>query len=241
MGIGATLKNFSDTLALRNLQRKELEITLIIYWNHGWTYDVFPSFSGGDVRRSFLSHLLVKLHGKLINTFIDHGIERSRPIGPELLSAIRESTISIVIFSKKYASSTWCLNELVEIHKCYEELGQGKKNMKEMKFFTEYGDANRYQILQVIGKGSYGVVCAAIDTHMEEKNMCDAGSNNDITSADYYFDSYSVFMKKCRTGILSLFCAKAGATHVECSQMGDTAKEMVKSNKCLYVLAVNGS
>ncbi|KAK7244075.1 hypothetical protein RIF29_38893 [Crotalaria pallida] len=40
-----------------------------------------------------------------------------------------------------------------------------KKDMKELEFFTEYGDANRYKILEVIGKGSYGVVCAAIDTH----------------------------------------------------------------------------
>lgn len=38
-----------------------------------------------------------------------------------------------------------------------------------MDFFTEYGDANRYKILEVIGKGSYGVVCAAIDTHTGEK------------------------------------------------------------------------
>ncbi|KAI5440425.1 mitogen-activated protein kinase 19 [Lathyrus oleraceus] len=42
---------------------------------------------------------------------------------------------------------------------------QLKKDIKEVKFFTEYGDANRYKILEVIGKGSYGVVCAAIDTH----------------------------------------------------------------------------
>ncbi|CAN7001372.1 hypothetical protein BRARA_E02658 [Brassica rapa] len=47
--------------------------------------------------------------------------------------------------------------------------GHVKKNMKEVDFFTEYGDANRYQILEVIGKGSYGVVCAAIDTHTGEK------------------------------------------------------------------------
>ncbi|CAN8270175.1 unnamed protein product [Cochlearia groenlandica] len=46
---------------------------------------------------------------------------------------------------------------------------QEKKNMKEVEFFTEYGDANRYKILEVIGKGSYGVVCAAIDTHTGEK------------------------------------------------------------------------
>ncbi|CAF2101422.1 unnamed protein product [Brassica napus] len=47
--------------------------------------------------------------------------------------------------------------------------GHVKKNMKEVDFFTEYGDANRYQTLEVIGKGSYGVVCAAIDTHTGEK------------------------------------------------------------------------
>lgn len=38
-----------------------------------------------------------------------------------------------------------------------------------MNFFSEYGDANRYKILEVVGKGSYGVVCSAIDTHTKEK------------------------------------------------------------------------
>ncbi|KAK6917953.1 Protein kinase domain [Dillenia turbinata] len=38
-----------------------------------------------------------------------------------------------------------------------------------MDFFSEYGDASRYKILEVIGKGSYGVVCSAIDTHTGEK------------------------------------------------------------------------
>ncbi|KAK6134436.1 hypothetical protein DH2020_031815 [Rehmannia glutinosa] len=32
------------------------------------------------------------------------------------------------------------------------------------RLFTDYGDANRYKILEIVGKGSYGVVCAAIDT-----------------------------------------------------------------------------
>lgn len=39
----------------------------------------------------------------------------------------------------------------------------------EMDFFSEYGDANRYKIQEVIGKGSYGVVCSAFDTHTGEK------------------------------------------------------------------------
>ncbi|KAK6146789.1 hypothetical protein DH2020_020658 [Rehmannia glutinosa] len=36
-------------------------------------------------------------------------------------------------------------------------------------FFTEYGEANLYEIQEVVGKGSYGVVAAAIDTHTGEK------------------------------------------------------------------------
>lgn len=39
----------------------------------------------------------------------------------------------------------------------------------EMEFFSEYGDANRYKIQEVIGKGSYGTVCSAVDTHTGEK------------------------------------------------------------------------
>ncbi|RZC58182.1 hypothetical protein C5167_005488 [Papaver somniferum] len=43
------------------------------------------------------------------------------------------------------------------------------QNMGETEFFTEYGEASRYQILEVIGKGSYGVVASAVDTHTGEK------------------------------------------------------------------------
>ncbi|XP_074370553.1 mitogen-activated protein kinase 10-like isoform X2 [Apium graveolens] len=47
---------------------------------------------------------------------------------------------------------------------------QRKKSSTEAAdFFSEYGDASRYKILEVIGKGSYGVVCSAIDTHTGEK------------------------------------------------------------------------
>ncbi|KAK8276952.1 hypothetical protein V6Z11_D10G234100 [Gossypium hirsutum] len=89
---------------------------------------------------------------------------------------------------------------------------------------------------------------------------CD--DEDDKTSADYYFDSYShfgnvkdvvrtktyqnviyrnkfLFQNKvvldvgAGTGILSLFCAKAGAAHVyavECSHMADMAKQIVETN-----------
>lgn len=39
----------------------------------------------------------------------------------------------------------------------------------DKEFFTEYGEASRYQIQEVVGKGSYGVVGSAVDTHTGEK------------------------------------------------------------------------
>lgn len=44
-----------------------------------------------------------------------------------------------------------------------------KNKMEAQDFFTEYGEANRYTIKEVIGKGSYGVVCSALDTKTGEK------------------------------------------------------------------------
>ncbi|CAL9241613.1 unnamed protein product, partial [Arabidopsis halleri] len=85
---------------------------------------LFPSFSGEDVRINFLSHFLKELDRKFIKAFKDNEIERSHSIAPELERAIRTSRIAVVVFSPKYASSSWCLDELVEIVKCKEESGQ---------------------------------------------------------------------------------------------------------------------
>ncbi|XBJ07848.1 hypothetical protein VPH35_013300 [Triticum aestivum] len=46
---------------------------------------------------------------------------------------------------------------------------RARERTSQMDFFTEYGEGNRYKIEEVIGKGSYGVVCSALDTHTGEK------------------------------------------------------------------------
>ncbi|RXH94840.1 hypothetical protein DVH24_024524 [Malus domestica] len=90
----------------------------------GWEYDVFISFRGEDTRTGFVSHLYKALRQKPINTFIDAEDLRKGDRLSELLTAIRESRISIVVFSQNYASSTWCLKELVEILECNHSKNQ---------------------------------------------------------------------------------------------------------------------
>ena len=87
-------------------------------------YDVFLSFRGDDTRNSFTSHLRKALDDKKIETFTDDKLERGDEISPSLLKAIEESRISVVIFSKDYASSRWCLEELVKILECNEKSNQ---------------------------------------------------------------------------------------------------------------------
>ncbi|KAL5543005.1 hypothetical protein UlMin_010715 [Ulmus minor] len=87
-------------------------------------YEVFLSFSGLDTRDNFTSHLHAALSRKKIKTFIDDKFERGDQISSTLLKAIDESKISVIIFSKNYASSSWCLEELVHIHHCKEKAGQ---------------------------------------------------------------------------------------------------------------------
>ncbi|CAN6698985.1 unnamed protein product [Malus baccata var. baccata] len=83
-----------------------------------WKYDVFLSFRGEDTRTNFTDHFYKALDGKSITTFIDHQLKRGEEISQALLEAIDESRISIIIFSKNYASSRWCLEELVRILEC---------------------------------------------------------------------------------------------------------------------------
>ena len=88
------------------------------------TYDVFLSFRGEDTRTSFTDHLYNALTRKGIFTFRDdENLERGRFISQELVRAIKESKFAIVILSKNYAFSTWCLDELDHIVRCMEETG----------------------------------------------------------------------------------------------------------------------
>ncbi|KAL7209458.1 hypothetical protein ACSBR1_031075 [Camellia fascicularis] len=90
-----------------------------------WSYDVFLSFRGDDTRKNFTDHLYEALVQAGIHTFRDDDeLPRGREISSELLKSIEGSRISIVVFSRNYASSRWCLDELVKIIDCKKTLGQ---------------------------------------------------------------------------------------------------------------------
>ncbi|KAM7469341.1 hypothetical protein LguiA_007524 [Lonicera macranthoides] len=90
-----------------------------------YTYHVFLSFRGEDTRRNFTDHLYTALVQAGFKTFRDDDeIERGESLKPELDKAIKASRMSIIVFSKDYASSPWCLDELVMILECKTTLGQ---------------------------------------------------------------------------------------------------------------------
>uniref|UniRef100_A0A6N2KIY0 TIR domain-containing protein n=1 Tax=Salix viminalis TaxID=40686 RepID=A0A6N2KIY0_SALVM len=79
-------------------------------------HQVFLSFRGSDTRKNFTDHLYSALVQAGIHTFRDDDeIQRGQNIEVEIQKAIQQSKISIIVFSKDYAWSRWCLDELVMI------------------------------------------------------------------------------------------------------------------------------
>ncbi|KAM2001856.1 hypothetical protein ACFX15_025644 [Malus domestica] len=89
-----------------------------------WSYDVFLSFRGEDTRNGFTSHLHEALKDRGYHVFIDEDdLKTGEEIKEKLFCAIEESRISIIVFSKMYADSSWCLDELVKIMECRDKTG----------------------------------------------------------------------------------------------------------------------
>jgi hypothetical protein len=86
---------------------------------------VFISFRGSDTRNTFVDHLYAHLIRRGIFIFKDDKqLQKGESISPQLLQAIQHSRVSIVVFSKDYASSTWCLDEMAAIADCRAGLKQ---------------------------------------------------------------------------------------------------------------------
>nr|XP_043625427.1 disease resistance protein RUN1-like [Erigeron canadensis] len=85
-------------------------------------YDVFLSFRGEDTRKTFTDHLYTALKQAGLRIFRDDdAIERGRLLKPELEKAIQQSEVSLIVFSKSYATSKWCLDEVLMIMEEYDK------------------------------------------------------------------------------------------------------------------------
>ncbi|KAG2665013.1 hypothetical protein I3760_16G110100 [Carya illinoinensis] len=127
--------------------------------HHWWTYDVFLNFRGEDTRKGFTAHLHDALCRKNINTYIDYKLPRGEEISEELLKAIESSRISIVVLSKKYASSTWCLDELIKILEC--------KNTKHQKVLPVFYDVSPAEVRHQ--RESFGEALAKLKDRLKDE------------------------------------------------------------------------
>ncbi|KOM39829.1 hypothetical protein LR48_Vigan04g002700 [Vigna angularis] len=70
-----------------------------------------------------IGYILQAFDVNKINAFVDDKLEKGEELWPSLVEAIEGSSISLIIFSPYYASSPWCLKELVSILQCKEKYG----------------------------------------------------------------------------------------------------------------------
>ncbi|XP_030959428.1 TMV resistance protein N-like [Quercus lobata] len=107
-------------------------------------YQVFVSFRGADIRTGFKSHFFAALNHERIGAYRDDiDLPRGGEIGPELLKAIETSRIAVVVFSKNYATSDWCLDELVKIMEC--------KRLLNQRVLPIFYDVSQSEVLEQMG------------------------------------------------------------------------------------------
>ncbi|XP_061993786.1 disease resistance protein RUN1-like [Rosa rugosa] len=140
------------TEAAASSSSSSLPLSSTDHQNH-YTYQVFLSFRGKDTRSNFTDHLHSLLCDRGIETFIDDELKRGEEISSALVKAIEESRVSIIVFSQNYASSRWCLDELVKILECRKSKGQ---EVRAVFYKVDPSDV-RHQ------RGAFGEAFATLD------------------------------------------------------------------------------
>ncbi|PWA78263.1 toll/interleukin-1 receptor (TIR) domain-containing protein [Artemisia annua] len=124
---------------------------------NSFKYDVFLSFRGEDTRKNFVDHLYHALMGKGIFTYRDdENIQKGKRIRDDLFKSIEDSKFYIIVFSKNYASSSWCMDELVKIMEC--------QTMNEHTAYPVFYDVEPTEV-----RKQTGAVGDAFAKHKDEK------------------------------------------------------------------------
>ncbi|CAA7014798.1 unnamed protein product [Microthlaspi erraticum] len=102
---------------------------------------VFVSFRGVDVRETLVKYLLGAFKYQGVNVFIDAN-ERAGMKLQNLFKRIEQSKLAVVIFSKRYADSDWCMEELAKIDELEK---QGKLRVIPVFYYVTPSDVKNIQ------------------------------------------------------------------------------------------------
>lgn len=84
--------------------------------NHYSQFEVFINHRGPDVKKGLASHLYYSLSRHGLRVFLDaEELQGGDNLTPQIEGAIRTASVHIAILSPRYAESSWCLNELVQM------------------------------------------------------------------------------------------------------------------------------
>jgi hypothetical protein len=162
------------------------------------TYDVFLSFRGEDTRYGFTGNLYNALHQNGIKTFIDdETIKRGEQISPTIFKAIDESRMAIIVFSKNYASSKYCLQELAKIIGCFKD--------KELVVFPVFYNVVPSEVRNQTG--NYGQQLAKHEEKMKEEVQgwrLALGEAANLAGWCFRDDGYVIFSSSWINSFLSL-------------------------------------
>ncbi|KAG2247367.1 hypothetical protein Bca52824_086995 [Brassica carinata] len=106
---------------------------------------VFLNYRGDQLRYGFVSHLIDAFEIYGIMFFIDKDEQRGKDL-TNLFIRMKESKIALVIFSSRYAESSWCMDELVNIKKRAE-----KGKLEVIPIFYKFGD--KFWALEKVSSG----------------------------------------------------------------------------------------
>ncbi|XP_074330294.1 uncharacterized protein LOC141667633 [Apium graveolens] len=122
--------------------------------------DVYVSFRSTDTRKIFVDPLCTALNLDEIQTyFYDSELQGGEEVSSLVSAAIEVSNIIIVVLSTNYASSSWCLDELVEILK-------SKKGIETQKVFPIFYQVDPEDVRQL--SGAFGT---AFRKHADMKDL----------------------------------------------------------------------
>ncbi|KAH7445435.1 hypothetical protein KP509_01G008800 [Ceratopteris richardii] len=83
---------------------------------------VFICHRGCDTKQNVASVLQGMLHSKGITCFVDYRMDEGTEVNSAIQDAIESSLVHLVILSKKFNTSTWCLKEVQQIMKIQETM-----------------------------------------------------------------------------------------------------------------------